>query len=135
MNTTQITLVQNTFEQVLPISEVAATLFYGRLFELDPSVRHLFKGDMKEQGRMLMQMIGLAVKGLNRPETIIPAVQNLGRRHSGYGVTDGHYATVGAALLWTLEKGLGEGFTPEVREAWVASYDLLSSVMKSAAQN
>jgi len=133
MTPEQKILVQKSFEQVLPIADVAAELFYGRLFELDPSLRHLFRGDMKAQGRALMSMIQVAVVGLDKLERIVPAVQNLGRRHAGYGVTDAHYETVGAALLWTLEQGLGEAFTPEVKAAWVEVYTILATVMKEAA--
>jgi hemoglobin-like flavoprotein len=126
-------LVQSSFQKVAPIAETAATLFYGRLFELDPSLRHMFHGDMKEQGRKLMNMLTLAVRGLDRPEQLIPAVQMLGRRHTGYGVKPEHYDTVGAALLWTLEQGLGEAFTPEVKAAWVEVYTLLANTMQTAA--
>ncbi len=133
MSPEQVTLVQSTWAKVRLISETAAELFYGRLFEIAPSVKPFFKGDIKEQGRKLMQMIGVAVNGLSQPETIVPAVQDLGRRHVGYGVKAEHYDTAGAALLWTLEQGLGEAFTPEVKEAWTEAYGLLSSVMKQAA--
>src|SRR5262245_30679403 len=114
MKPEQITLVQDTFAQVVPIADTAAALFYERLFTLDPALRPLFKGDMTEQQRKLMTMLGVAVKGLNRLDTIVPAVQQLGARHAGYGVQDEHYGTVGAALLWTLGQGLGKGFTPDV---------------------
>jgi len=133
MTPEQKELVQNSFEQVLPIADVAAELFYGRLFELDPSLRHLFRGDMKEQGRALMAMIKVAVAGLDKLEKIVPAVQSLGRRHATYGVTDAHYDTVAAALLWTLEQGLGEAFTPDVKGAWVEVYTILATTMKDAA--
>ncbi|MBS1903835.1 MAG: hemin receptor [Bacteroidetes bacterium] len=126
-------LVQASFEKVAPIADTAAELFYKKLFELDPSLRHLFHSDMKEQGRKLMNMIGLAVKGLDNLETLVPAVEHLGRSHSGYGVTDQMYETVATALLWTLEKGLGDEFTPDVRAAWVDVYTVLSSTMKAAA--
>jgi hemoglobin-like flavoprotein len=125
---TQIKLVQDTFALVAPQAEAAAQLFYGRLFELDPSLRHMFKTDMAEQGRKLMQMLSVAVHALERLDTIVPAVQALGERHVGYGVTLRHYAIVGEALLWTLEKGLGEAFTPEVKEAWATVYGILTQV-------
>ena len=134
MTPEQKALVQASFAQVAPIREVAADLFYGRLFELDPSLRPLFRGDIKEQGAKLMMMIATAVKGLDRLEAIVPAVQALGRRHAGYGVTERHYDTVAAALLWTLEKGLGAAFTDDVRAAWTACYGLLAGVMKQAAR-
>jgi hemoglobin-like flavoprotein len=133
MTNLQIELVQSSFESVKPIAEVAADLFYTRLFELDPSLRAMFRTDRAEQGRKLMHMIGMAVKGLSRPEQILPAVEELGRRHACYGVRDEHYATVGAALLWTLEQGLGEAFTPDVRAAWTAVYTLLAGTMQRAA--
>lgn len=132
MTPAQIALVQQTFEQVKPIADVAADLFYNRLFELDPSLRPLFRGDMQEQGRKLMQMLSVAVAGLTRLDTLVPAVEALGRRHVGYGVKDEHYATVGAALLWTLGQGLGNAFTPDVEAAWATAYGVLSSVMQNA---
>ena len=133
MKVDQIMLVQKTFEKVRPISKVAAELFYNRLFELAPSLKSLFKGDMKTQGRMLMQMLDYAVSGLNKPDSIIPIIQNLGRRHVGYGVKGKDYEAVGEALLWTLEQGLGKDFTPDVKDAWAEAYKLLSDTMKSAA--
>ncbi len=132
MTPAQIALVQQTFDQVKPIADVAAGLFYNRLFELDPSLRPMFRGDMQEQGRKLMQMLAVAVAGLTRLDTLVPAVEALGRRHVGYGVRDEHYATVGAALLWTLGQGLGDAFTPEVEAAWATAYGLLSHVMQNA---
>lgn len=131
MNAIQKTLVQTSFAQVQPIAETAAALFYSRLFELDPTLRPLFKGDMKEQGRKLMDMLAVAVKGLDRPETILPVLAALGSRHAGYGVEDRHYETVGEALLWTLEQGLGADFTLEVREAWTAVYILVANTMRA----
>jgi len=129
----QVTLVQNSFAAIAPIADDAAALFYRRLFELDPSLQAMFKGDMTEQRKKLMHMLTLAVKGLNRLEQLVPVVEDLGRRHVGYGVEDRHYETVGEALLWTLEKGLGPAFTPETKEAWVTVYGLLATTMKSAA--
>ena len=133
MTPTQKELVQKTFGMVAPQAEAAAALFYGRLFELDPSLKVLFKGELTEQGRKLMAMIATAVNGLDRPDHLLPAVKNLGARHVGYGVNDEHYDTVGAALLWTLEQGLGAAFTSEVKEAWVVVYTLLATTMKAAA--
>jgi hemoglobin-like flavoprotein len=133
MTPAQRTLVQTTFGKVVPIADTAAALFYGRLFELDPSLRPLFKGDLAEQGRKLMQMIGVAVNGLDRLDLILPAVQQIGVRHAGYGVRDQHYDTVATALLWTLEQGLGSDFTPEVKDAWTAAYTVLAGTMKHAA--
>jgi hemoglobin-like flavoprotein len=135
MQAAQITLVQDSWKKVVPIRAVAAELFYAKLFELDPSLRVLFKGDMVEQGAKLMMMIGTAVAGLSRLDELVPAVQALGQRHVGYGVKDAHYDTVAAALLDTLEKGLGPAFTPEVKAAWVEVYGVLASTMKAAAAN
>jgi len=128
-----ISAVQGTFAKVEPIADKAAVLFYGRLFELDPSLKPMFKGNMDEQGAKLMRMLGIAVRGLTSLDTIVPAVENLGVRHIAYGVKDEHYATVGAALLWTLEQGLGDDFTPEVKQAWTDVYTLLAQVMQDAA--
>jgi hemoglobin-like flavoprotein len=133
MNMIQKALVQTSFAQVRPIADAAAALFYNRLFELDPTLRPLFKSDLKEQGRKLMDMLTLAVKGLDRPEALLPALAALGRRHAGYGVNKHDYETVGAALLWTLEQGLGPSFTPDIREAWSALYRLVADTMSEAA--
>src|SRR5437764_788247 len=134
MTEEQKRLVQESFKLVLPIKEQAAAMFYDRLFVLDPEARALFKGDMKRQGSLLMAMLATAVNGLNQLQDIVPAIQDLGRRHAGYGVRQDHYATVAAALLWTLEQGLGDHWTPEVQEAWTACYTLLAEVMQAAAR-
>src|SRR6187402_1030309 len=99
-------LVQDSFTSIATIADDAAILFYQKLFELDPSLKSMFRGDMAEQRKKLMQMLTAAVKGLDRLDQLVPVVEDLGRRHVGYGVADSHYDTVGAALLWTLEKGL-----------------------------
>jgi nitric oxide dioxygenase len=125
-------LVQNSFAKVAPIAPTAADLFYKRLFEIDPKLQTLFKGDMTEQGRKLMAMIGYVVTNLHRIEELVPAVKDLARRHVGYGVTAKDYDTVGSALLWTLEKGLGPDFTPETRAAWTTTYGALTKIMLSA---
>ena len=130
----QKTLVQNSFATIATIADDAAILFYEKLFELDPSLRPMFRGDMAEQRRKLMQMITAAVKGLDRLEQLVPVVQDLGRRHARYGVAESHYDTVGAALLWTLEMGLGQTFTAEMKDAWTAVYVLLATTMKDAAR-
>ena len=126
-------LVQETFGLITPIAPTAAFLFYQQLFDLDPTVRPMFKGDIGAQGKMLMQALALAVKYLDRPEALKPMLQDLGRRHAKYGVTDAHYDTVGAALIWTLERGLCDRFTADVREAWVAAYAVVATTMKVAA--
>lgn len=133
MTPTQISLVQSSFASVAPISDQAATLFYGRLFEIAPEVKPLFKGDMREQGAKLMKTLAMVVGGLNRLETILPAVEALAVRHVAYGVEDRHYDAVGSALLWTLEQGLGDAFTPETREAWSIAYTTLADAMISAS--
>ena len=133
MNPKNVSLVQESWKQIVPIAEQAAALFYDELFTLDPSLKALFRSDMKAQGRKLTSMLNTAVVNLGRIEAILPAVLDLGRRHVGYGVRDEHYGTVGAALITTLAKGLGDGFTPDVRAAWIEAYAALSSVMKSAA--
>ena len=134
MTPQQITLVQDSFRKVLPIADTAATIFYARLFEMDPGLRKLFKGDMKKQGMMLMGMLASAVRGLSDANALIPVLTALGRRHNGYGVVDAHYTTVAEALLWTLEQGLGDDFTPQVRDAWIAAYSMMASVMQQGAR-
>jgi len=130
----QVTLVKDSWSKVVPIADQAAALFYGRLFDLDPSLEPMFKGDMKEQGEKLMKMIAVAVDNLDKLDEIVPAVQDLGVKHLEYGVKNSQYDTVGAALLWTLGQGLGEGFTSEVKLAWADVYGLLASTMKDAAR-
>jgi hemoglobin-like flavoprotein len=133
MTPRQIELVQSSFKKVLPISDMAAEIFYKRLFEIDPALEKLFHGDMKQQGKKLMQMLAAAVHNLNRPGALLPAVEALGARHAGYGVTEKHFEAVGGALLWTLARGLQEEFTSEVETAWTEAYVALSAVMKRAA--
>lgn len=122
-------LVTESFTKVAPIAEQAAEMFYSHLFEIAPDTKPLFKKtDMKEQGRKLMQTLATAVGSLYRLEQIVPDIQALGKRHVAYGVTKDQYATVGEALLWTLEQGLGDDFTPEVKEAWTKVYTTLAGV-------
>jgi len=128
----QIELVQTSFKKVVPIAGTAADLFYDRLFEIAPAVRPMFPAELGEQKKKLIGMLATAVNSLHKLETIVPAVQDLGRRHKGYGVSDDHYAPVGAALLWTLAQGLGDSFTPEVKVAWTEAYTALAGVMKAA---
>lgn len=132
MTPQQIERVQQSFAKVVPIADTAAALFYARLFELAPSVRPLFKGDMPEQGRKLMAMLATVVNGLTRLDTIVPAAQKLAVRHVGYGALPEHYPVVGTALIDTLAQGLGDEFTPETRQAWIDAYALLSGVMIEA---
>ena len=134
MTPTEVGLIRASWAAVEPIADTAASLFYARLFELDPAIERLFRRtDMAAQRKNLMQTLTVVVKSLDRLDQIVPAVQALGRRHAGYGVREAHYATVGAALLWTLEQGLGEAFTPPVRDAWTAAYGTLANVMIDAA--
>jgi len=131
----EIKLVQDSWAKVVPISETAAELFYGRLFELDPNLKALFKTDIKSQGDKLMTMLNTAVNGLTNLEAIVLAVQELGVRHVQYNVKEKDYGTVAEALLWTLGKGLGDDFTEEVKAAWTKVYTVLASVMTEAAKN
>ena len=133
MTPEEITLVQESFAKVAPIAPQAAELFYNNLFEADPSLKSLFKGDMKEQGAKLMQMIAVAVSKLTDLDNLVPALQGLAKRHVTYGVKTTHYDTVGAALLLTLSQGLGEAFTPEVKAAWTSAYTLMATTMIAAA--
>jgi hemoglobin-like flavoprotein len=133
MTPEQVAMVQESFKKVVPIAGTAADLFYDRLFEIAPEVRPLFPVDMKEQKMKLITMLATAVTNLHQAEKIIPAVEALGKRHVGYGVTAKHYEPVGAALLWTLEQGLGADFTPPLKEAWTETYVTLAGVMQNAA--
>ena len=133
MTPQQIELVKKTWVMVVPIADTAAELFYGRLFELEPSYRAMFKNDMTEQGKKLMKTINIAVEALDDVEPLIPVLKQMGADHAGYGVVDRDYNVVGAALLWTLEKGLAEAFTDEVKNAWGAVYEVLANTMKAGA--
>ncbi len=129
MTPEQVSLIQASFAKVAPISEQAAAMFYGRLFEIAPEVKPLFRADMAEQGRKLMATLAVVVNGLTNLQSILPAASALATRHVGYGVKAEHYAPVGAALLWTLERGLGAAWTPQLAEAWTAVYTTLSGYM------
>lgn len=134
MTDDQITLIEDSFRHVAPIAVPAAAMFYARLFELDPQLRPLFaQTDMVAQGRKLITAIGFVVSNLQRPEALLPAVQALGARHCGYGVRPVHFGTVGAALLDTLANGLGNRFTPAVRDAWAQAYGMLAETMIAAS--
>ena len=134
MTPTQISLVQHSFRKIAPHSETVAALFYQNLFTLDPSLRPMFRGDLKVQGRKLMTMLAMVVAGLERLDQLLPTVKALGARHAGYGVEPEHYHTVAAALIQTLEQGLGMSFVEEVREAWIIAYGILADVMISASE-
>ena len=134
MTPEQKTLVKNSWQKLAPLADKAASLFYDRLFEIDATMRALFKTtNLTEQRRKLIQALALVVNGLDNLEALVPTIADLGRRHAQYGVTNGQYDTVGAALLWTLEQGLGSGWTPEVKAAWSGAYTLVADVMRGAA--
>lgn len=133
MDPEQIALVRASFAQVAPSAREAAALFYGRLFEIAPNLRALFRGDMEAQGAKLMAMLATAVGNLDQLDTIVPAVRALGARHAGYGVNPADYAPVADALLWTLSEALGDAFTPETQAAWVAAYTILAGQMQQGA--
>ncbi|MBW8813501.1 MAG: hypothetical protein JF588_08755 [Caulobacterales bacterium] len=131
----KIALVKSSFAEVAKISESAAALFYGRLFDVAPSVQTLFKGDLTAQGRKLMAALAMVVGSLDRMDQILPQLEHLARRHVAYGAEAGHYEVVGDTLLWTLEQGLGEAFTPAVRQAWAEAYAGLAGAMMAAARS
>ena len=134
MSPEQKALVKNSWQKLAPLGDTAASLFYDRLFEIDATIRTLFKTtNLTEQRRKLIQALALVVNGLDNLDALVPTIADLGRRHAQYGVTDSHYDTVGAALLWTLEQGLGAGWTPEVKAAWSGAYTLVADVMRGAA--
>lgn len=134
MESSTIQLVQNSWQKVVAIGPQAAALFYQNLFETDPALKSLFNGDMQAQGKKLLDMITIAVNKLTELDVLVPALQNLGKRHAGYGVKDAHYDTVGAALVKTLGQGLGSSFTQEVKDAWIKVYGVMADVMKAAAK-
>ena len=133
MTPKDIDLVQTSFAKVVPIAQTAAQLFYGRLFEIQPQIKPLFKGDLSEQGKKLMGTLGYVVNGLDKLETVLPAARELAVKHLDYGVEASHCEAVGEALLWTLGEGLGDAFDNDTEQAWVAAYGALSGVMIEAA--
>lgn len=133
MTPEQVALVQGSFRKVAPISDAAADIFYDRLFAIAPELRPLFPEDMRPQKKKLMQMLATAVTNLHQIDAIVGPVRDLGQRHAGYGVEPAHYDKVGEALIFTLEKGLGDDFTPDVKDAWAETYGVLSATMKDAA--
>lgn len=135
MTPEQIQLCKDSWSKVEPIADDAAALFYSNLFEADPSLKALFKGDMAEQGKKLMEMITAAVRMLDKLDQLVPIVQNLGIRHATYGVEPSHYDTVGGALLKTLSQGLGDAFTDDVKAAWTVAYGILATTMIDAANS
>ena len=134
MSSEKSALVRQTWQQVVPIADTAARLFYDRLFEIDPQLRVMFDGvDLKSQRRKLIQALAMVVDALDRIEELVPVIEALGRRHAAYGVSDAHYETVGTALIWTLKNGLGDAWSEEVEIAWTEAYLLLAKVMRAAA--
>jgi nitric oxide dioxygenase len=133
MTPDQIKLVQQSFARVAPISDQAAIIFYDRLFEVAPAVKAMFPADMTEQRKKLMSTLAYVVSGLSNLESVLPAASALAVRHVSYGARAEHYPVVGGALLWTLEKGLGPDWTPDVAAAWTAAYATLSGYMISQA--
>ena len=129
----QVALVQESFEKVAPLGTKVAEIFYSELFAIDPSLRGMFKGDLQAQYGKLLAVLATVVRGLHTPEKIQKAAENLAVRHLDFGVKPEHYTYVGNALLRTLKKGLGDEFTPELREAWIGAYRLIAQVMKAAA--
>jgi len=123
-------LVQNSFKKVEPIAEIAAGIFYSKLFEYAPEVKPLFKGNLKEQGKKLMTMLGMAVKGLDDLNKLVPVLQRLAEKHVDYGVKAEHFTPVGNALLFALKQGLGDEFTKETRQAWVDTFRIVATTMK-----
>ncbi|MBV9168802.1 MAG: hemin receptor [Chloroflexi bacterium] len=134
MTEEQKRLVQASFQQLAPVLDVLAELFYGRLFDLDPDLRQLFTGNIRVQGRKLMEMLAVLVSGLDHPDAVQPQLEALGARHRQYGVTRSGYLTAASALMWTLEVSLGTAFTPQLRQAWAAAYTLLVESMQTPAQ-
>jgi len=132
MSPEHIALIRSTWRRLVPLEEQIAELFYRLLFELDPRLRHLFRGDMAE-GRKLVAMLDMVVSQLDRLGEIVPLVEELGRGHARYGVEHEHYDTVGIALLGTLRGGLGAAWTPETEAAWTVAYTTLAGVMRRAS--
>lgn len=134
MNDADVKLVQQSFEKLVPIADQVGPLFYAQLFARSPELRPMFAADIAPQAKKLTQMLAVVVKNLDKLDIVMPAVVGLARRHNGYGVVDAHYGMVGTALLATLERGLGEAFTPEVKRAWTAAYTALAGAMMAAAR-
>ena len=135
MTPEQKTHVKTTWQLVVPIADKAAQLFYGKLFEIDPSTQSMFKStDMPEQRKKLVLALGAVIAGLDNLAPLVPVLENLGKKHVAYGVRDEHYDSVGAALLWTLEQGLQDKWTSQVKDAWIAAYTAVAGVMRDAAK-
>jgi hemoglobin-like flavoprotein len=133
MTPQQVTLVQDSFRKIMPIAGTAADLFYDHLFEIAPAVRSLFPDNLVAQKKKFIVMLATAVNNLDQIGKVIPAVEELGRRHASYGVVDKYYGSMGTALIWALEQSLGTDFTPEVKAAWTETYMILAGAMRVAA--
>lgn len=134
MTPEQKQILRQTWAQIVPIGDTAATLFYNRLFAIDPSTRKMFSSvDLRAQRSKLLQALGHIIDGLDQFEALLPMLKQLGRRHSGYGVRDEHYDSVGDALLWALKRGLKDSWTPAVKDAWIEIYTMIASVMRHAS--
>jgi hemoglobin-like flavoprotein len=133
MTSEDIALVQESWRKIEPVKEIAAELFYAKLFELDPPLQLVFGDDLKDRHKRFTQILGATVRGLDRVDVLLPAVRELGIRHPLFGAVDAHHASVASALLWTLEKGLRKDFTPDVKSAWIKTYGVLSQTMRQAA--
>lgn len=132
MNPDQIAVITRSFQEVVPVEDALAALFYGRLFTLEPSLRPMFGADMRTQGRKFREMLHLIVDSLHAHELLARDLQACGEQHRSYGVRAEHYAPVGAALLWALQQALNERYTPDVAQAWAALYHLIASAMQGA---
>lgn len=136
MSPEQKAIVTETWQRLAPMADTAVRQFYDRLFEIDPTTRPLFRtANMAEQRQKLVAALTMVVRGLDRPETLVAALEALGRRHAQHGVSDGHYDSVGAALLWMLEKMLGSAWTPAANAAWSGAYTMLADVMRGAVRD
>lgn len=135
MNAQQIQLVKETWGFVIVKSDAAGELFYSRLFEVSPGVKHLFKGDVKEQARKLMSMVTYVIAKLDKLDTILTEIKSLAQRHSKYGAQKEHYAVVGECLIYTLKTGLGDRWNANVEAAWIAVYKILSNAMIEGQQS
>lgn len=127
-----IELIRTSFDQVELIADLVAELFYRRLYQLDPTLKPLFRNDMTIQNRKLMKVLHIVVNSLDRLDKLVPAVESLGRRHATYNVSDEHFTIAGAALLWALEQALGDTWTPSTEAAWTEAYELVSDVLRTS---
>lgn len=132
MDTEQVELVRSSFARIRPVSEVFSSIFYRKLFEVVPETRRMFTSDLRTQNDLFMEALSFAIASLDRMEEALPTLQPLGARHKNYGATEKHYDGMLFALLWTLEKGLGDAFTPAVRVAWINAYRTITAAMQTS---